>query len=213
MYLTPGSSFQLASRRLAAALIASALFHVWVGGSMQGSAGRRASEGPRAAEIAVALQKYVVDDAPPSLVPTPADGALPVRAAASRDARAPRVEPRPKTREAASAAASESATGAYDATYYATRELDVYPAPAQPLVVPYPERARVLGVTGHVQALLQLDATGKVESVAVVEAQPPGYFDSDVRQLFVDARFTPAQKQGRAVKSRVLVHVSFGQER
>ena len=183
---------------------------------MQGSAARRASDGPRAAEIVVALQKDVRDDAPPSLVPAPVDGALPEPepAAASRDARAPRVEPRPKTREVARAAAREApATGVYDATYYATRELDVYPAPTQPLVVPYPERARLLGVTGHAQALLQLDAMGKVESVAVVEAQPPGYFESDVRQLFVDARFTPARKQGRAVKSRVLVHVSFGQER
>jgi outer membrane biosynthesis protein TonB len=44
----------------------------------------------------------------------------------------------------------------------------------------------------------------------LVEAEPAGYFEEEVRRAFASARFTPAFKGGRAVRSRVLVHVNYG---
>ena len=50
-----------------------------------------------------------------------------------------------------------------------------------------------------------------VDDVSVVEAEPPGVFEGDARRAFLGARFNPALKDGRAVKARVLVHVSYGE--
>jgi protein TonB len=43
----------------------------------------------------------------------------------------------------------------------------------------------------------------------VVQAAPAGYFEGAAVAAFETARFAPAQKDGRSVRSRVLVRVSF----
>ena len=96
-----------------------------------------------------------------------------------------------------------------DRTYYPARELDVYPAPRAPLSFEYPERAAREQVGGSVRIMLLLDEAGAVDSVSVVAAEPPGYFEDSVRGVFAATRFFPARKDGRAVKSRVLINVEF----
>jgi protein TonB len=110
-------------------------------------------------------------------------------------------------------AASGTAPEAPDSTYYAARQLDVYPALTAPLDLPYARRALAAGVEGRALLLLHIDETGAVDEVAVVESQPAGYFEDDARRAFLAARFTPALRNGRAVKSRVLVEVNYGAER
>ena len=94
-------------------------------------------------------------------------------------------------------------------TYYPARELDVYPAPRTPLRFEYPERAAREQVGGSVRIMLLLDEAGAVDGVSVVAAEPPGYFEDRVRAAFAAARFFPARKDGRAVKSRLLINVSY----
>ena len=57
--------------------------------------------------------------------------------------------------------------------------------------------------------LLLIDEFGVVNEASVVEAHPEGYFEESTLSVFRAARFSPAQKQGHAVKSRVLLQVRF----
>jgi protein TonB len=96
-----------------------------------------------------------------------------------------------------------------DLTWYPVRQLDVLP---QPLVVPqpaYPEQAAVQSVRGEVTLLVLVDEAGAVHEVSVVDAQPEGYFEDAARTAFQAVRFEPARKDGRAVRSRILVKVAF----
>jgi protein TonB len=54
-----------------------------------------------------------------------------------------------------------------------------------------------------------VDEAGKVREVSVVEAQPEGYFEPAALAAFQDVRFEPARKDGRPVRSRVLIKVAF----
>ena len=96
-----------------------------------------------------------------------------------------------------------------DLKYYPARELDVYPVPLAPLRFEYPERAARERVGGSVRLMLLLDEAGAVDSISVVGAQPPGYFEDAARAAFVAARFFPARKDARPVKSRVLIIVNY----
>lgn len=97
-----------------------------------------------------------------------------------------------------------------DPVYYPARQLDVYPALLEPINLVYPERAAREEVSGKVTVLLLIDDNGIVNDVSVVEAEPAGYFEEAARAAFSETRFTPARKNGRAVKSRVLISVSYG---
>jgi protein TonB len=99
-----------------------------------------------------------------------------------------------------------------DLTYYAARQLDVYPTLSSPLDLRYTAKAAAAGIAGRALVLLLIDDTGAVDEVALVDAEPGGYFEEEVRRAFASARFTPALKGGRAVRSRVLVHVNYGVE-
>lgn len=97
-----------------------------------------------------------------------------------------------------------------DPTYYAARQLDVYPALAMALDLRYSAGAAAANAQGRVLLLVLIDANGAVDDVGIVESDPSGYFDDDARRAFLAARFKPALRNGRAVKSRVLVYVNYG---
>jgi protein TonB len=98
---------------------------------------------------------------------------------------------------------------AEDPTYYPGKQLDVHPAALQPIVPAYPDAVSFAGIEGTVTVLLLIDEFGTVRDVSVVEATPPGYFEESALAAFRSARFTAAIKDGRAVKSRVLIRVSY----
>jgi len=94
-----------------------------------------------------------------------------------------------------------------DPTWYTAKDLDVYPQALAPVDPPYP--ASISDVTGEVTVLLAIDEFGVVQDSSVVTAQPPGYFEQSAIGAFRTARFAPAQRDGRPVRSRVVVKVRF----
>jgi protein TonB len=96
-----------------------------------------------------------------------------------------------------------------DPTWYSAQQLDVYPRALGPVQPVYPEPAAREGIRGEVTLLLMVDERGAVEEVSVVRALPEGYFEAAAVAAFRTARFEPAQKDGRRVRSRILVRVAF----
>jgi protein TonB len=94
--------------------------------------------------------------------------------------------------------------------YYTVLDLDVYPSARTPLEVEYPKRTTGARVSGRVLVMLALDETGNVDDISVVKGEPEGYFDDAVRAKLSITPFFPAQKNGIAVKSRILLSVEFG---
>jgi protein TonB len=54
-----------------------------------------------------------------------------------------------------------------------------------------------------------IDESGRVTQTSVVDAVPAGIFEQAAQQAMADALFYPAQKDGRIVRSRILVKVEF----
>jgi protein TonB len=93
--------------------------------------------------------------------------------------------------------------------YYLPRELDVRPGIVTPVEPEYPERAAWRSLSGTVALRLYIGATGSVDKVDVVRAEPAGYFEDAALRAFGAARFTPGMKDGRSVRAQMLVEVAF----
>ena len=91
-----------------------------------------------------------------------------------------------------------------DPSYYPVRELDAYPRPARPL-----ELDRPPGMSS-IRLLLLIDEHGIVNDISLVEAGAAGRLDEALRAALAATRFVPARKDGRDVKSRVLLSVGPG---
>ena len=97
-----------------------------------------------------------------------------------------------------------------DPTYYPAREVDEHPALVSQVRPAYPAKAVKAEVKGDVLVLFMLNENGSVDEVSVLEENPPGYgFDAAVNEWLKQARFKPAMRKGRAVKSRVVYRVTF----
>ncbi len=71
----------------------------------------------------------------------------------------------------------------------------------------YPSSAT--DIAGDVTLLLQIDEFGAVQQLSVVTAEPAGYFEEAALRAFQLARFAPAQREGRPVRSRIVIKVRF----
>ncbi len=96
-----------------------------------------------------------------------------------------------------------------DLIHYAATDLDVYPQLQAALSPTYPESAFAQKIAGTVTLLVLVDEAGKVTETAVVDAVPEGLFDDSAQQALSHAAFSPAQRYGRNVRSRILVNVSY----
>ena len=96
-----------------------------------------------------------------------------------------------------------------DPTYYPAKQLDVYPQPMTPIQLEYPASAASARVDGRLTVLVLIDEFGIVNDVSVVDAKPEGYFEEAAMAVFRAARFSPAEKQGHRVKSRVMLQVKY----
>lgn len=149
-----------------------------------------------------------------TLTPTEKTGA-PVREDARPEPAATKAEPKRESRRAANESVSAPMAGielplSRDPTYYPARQLDIYPQPLAPIKLGYPERAAAQRLDGNLLLLLLIDEFGVVNEASVVEAQPQGYFEEAALSVFRAMRFSPAQKHGHPVKSRVLMQVRYG---
>lgn len=96
-----------------------------------------------------------------------------------------------------------------DPTWYTADQLDVYPRTLSAVRPAYPEQPAAQGIGGDVTLLVLVDERGSVEEASVVQAAPEGYFEAAALAAFRMVHFEPARKDGRSVRSRVLVRVSF----
>jgi protein TonB len=95
-----------------------------------------------------------------------------------------------------------------DPTVYTARDLDTYPRPLAPLNASRLEDP-ASGASVSVRLELIIDERGIVNHVALAGPGPAGVLEAELRAMLAATRFIPASKDGRAVKSRVLLSVSF----
>jgi protein TonB len=108
-----------------------------------------------------------------------------------------------------SAGAAPALPAVPEPRYYLPRELDVRPGITTRVEPEYPERAAWRSLSGTVALRLYIGATGSVDKIDVVRAEPAGYFEDAALRAFGAARFTPGMKDGRAVRAQMLVEVAF----
>ena len=118
------------------------------------------------------------------------------------------IDPEPAT------LASSDATVANipDPVHYPAKDLDIYPQASKRITAVYPEVARDSKVAGSVMLLVLIDEAGRVVGTSVMDATPDGLFEQAAQQALANAAFYPAQKDGRMVRSRVLIKVEFDPE-
>ena len=142
----------------------------------------------------------------PAYVPTRAEPAV----LTTRDAPA---APSPERMAAAPARIEDSRLPSaevpllVDTAWYEAKDLDLYPQPQAPVHPVYPSSAT--DITGSVTLLLQIDEFGLVQKVSVVRAEPAGHFEEAALRAFQLAQFAPAQREGRPVRSRIVIKVRF----
>ena len=210
-----------AQTRFTLAVVVSAIIHAWLAAGITVEAPQRSP--PSAAQVFTARLERLADspaaDMKPEREVAPAGPAERLPLPAHVQPLTERYSPAAK-RGAPAAAPGAVATAptpvaalalppAADLTYYSARELDVYPTPRTPLRFDYPERAANRHIGGSVRIMLLLDEAGAIDGISVVAAEPPGIFEDGTRAVFAAARFFPGRKDGRAVKSRVLINVSY----
>lgn len=198
--------------RFAAALTVSALLHTGFTGLIASGSGARFKRTPAlVTPAALSVRLLAPDDPRPAAslknhdaAPQPSVAA-PSKHSASRAPTAARPPPEKKRQDTPSVI-----TEVPDTTYYAARQLDQYPELKAELELTFPADVAASESAGYVLLLVLIDAEGRVNDASVVEAAPEGVFDEEAKGALLRARFKPALKDGRAVRSRLIVHVTYG---
>jgi len=92
-----------------------------------------------------------------------------------------------------------------DPHYYPARDLDDYPRPLGPLRIGRSARAGA----SEVRLEILIDERGVVRDVIFAGPAQPRGAEEELRATLADTSFMPARKDGRAVKSRVLMSINF----
>lgn len=92
--------------------------------------------------------------------------------------------------------------------YYRVTELDVRPLIRTHVMPEYPPELQ--DVTGRVVIQVFIDEAGMVDDVTVSQAEPAGLFEASAIAAWRRARFTPGIKDQKAVKSRIVLEVTYG---
>lgn len=93
--------------------------------------------------------------------------------------------------------------------YYPALELDERAQPVTDIDIA-PPQGKGADYVGVVRLELHIDRDGTVEDVTVVDSSVPQEFQDAAAAAFRAARFTPARKDGQAVKSRKIIEVTYG---
>jgi len=157
------------------------------------------------------LAPSVAAEALPVVKPVPEPPATPSRPAEPAPAAEP-AEPAAAPPAVLTPAPLATITSSVDLTYYSAREVDVPPHALREVVPEYPYSADRQRLSGKVRLQLKLEADGRVSDLEVVSATPSGLFEESAVKAFRDARFAPAQKNGRPVRALVLIEVVYDWE-
>lgn len=93
--------------------------------------------------------------------------------------------------------------------YYRPDELDVKAKPANDVALVYPKAAYAMRLKGRVRARLYIDENGRLQTVDILEAEPPGVFERSALDAITALRFHPALRHGERVKSQKTIEVVF----
>ena len=96
-----------------------------------------------------------------------------------------------------------------DPNYYTAHDLDSYPRPLAPFQI---DRMAGDGA-GEVRLGILIDERGIVQDVTFAGPAAPARIEEELRAVLATTRFLPAQKDGRAVRSRIVLSVSFSQDK
>lgn len=183
--------------RLTAALTASVILHgVGLYGLLVLPAGGGAAAGDHAAAINQPLQATLQPLSPVVLVENKATTAPPATDIESASSNPP----------------SESQFTLPGLYYFRLSEVDNPPAPLGD-IIPDTAAWNQLGKReGYLVLRVFISETGTVDKVEVVQAQPPGVFDGMEVPVFSAARFAPAVKGGKPVRSQMVAEIRYFDE-
>lgn len=74
---------------------------------------------------------------------------------------------------------------------------------------PYPSRARRMGIEGYVKVALEVDASGVVTAIKIVESSPKGVFDKTVKRTLRHWKFRPKTVDGKAIPQTGVLKLNF----
>ena len=92
--------------------------------------------------------------------------------------------------------------------WYLASEVDVRAEPITEIQLRYPSELTER-VTGTVRVRVFIDEGGVVRKLQIAASDPPGLFDEAAKQGWQDVRFSPARRNGVAVKSQKLIELTF----
>lgn len=100
-------------------------------------------------------------------------------------------------------------SGELEAVVFEEGEVDQDAQPVNRTPIPYPQRARELGIEGDLVLVLLIDIDGKVNSVEVISS-PDQIISRKATEIILSSwKFKPARNQGIPVKQRVKQKISF----
>lgn len=97
-----------------------------------------------------------------------------------------------------------------DAVFYTAGEVDRGASFITDVQPEYPEEAHFRNIEGYVDIRIFIDEAGFVRDIKVEAAEPPGFFEEAAVSAFRTAKFDPAYKDNRPVKSQKTIRISFG---
>lgn len=92
---------------------------------------------------------------------------------------------------------------------FAPGQLDHPPTPLRRVRPEYPPEARKKRTEGRVLVRMIVDSKGLPTQCAIHAAAPPGYFEAAALEAARKMRFSPGRKDGRAVRTTVLLPFDF----
>jgi len=92
-----------------------------------------------------------------------------------------------------------------DPTVYTARDLDSLPVPVLPLEI---SRLPLASTAAAVRLELLIDEHGTVSEITIAGGVP----EPELRAAIAGTAFVPARKDGRAVRSRIVLSVAVGRD-
>ena len=197
---------------LSSAAIARLVFALMLSLALHAALLIRIEQGPRQPELRSIVRARLIAAPPEPAVPPVAAPRTFSRKIEAAGRASPPVQERQVTEVSKTVAADASSPEPssppvpislpVDLNYYSSAELDVYPYPAQAIT---PELEAIPG--GWIRILTSIGETGQVDDAVVFDAQPADIFDAPALSAVRSTRFHPARRDGRAVRSRVLIEL------
>lgn len=99
--------------------------------------------------------------------------------------------------------------GKADPVFYAAKDVNTPPRMRSPISIGYPDLARRQKIEGTVETSIKLDETGQIIDARIIESSHPDIFDAHVLSTLKKSRFSPACKNGFAVRSEIQQKIQF----